>query len=224
MTAIRFTKGLCCIAATLMLCGAPALAQDTMGTPVSPQTAPGGASPGSMPGRPAGGVQGTPGMPGDAGMDASSSTKASAEDKSFMQAAMEGDMAEIQLGQLAQQKASSAEVKQFAQHMIDDHTRLDAEMKPLAHQLGVEAPTELSAKHKSLQATLQGLSGPQFDEEYVKAMVAGHREVDQEFVREETASTNPILKNAVTQAEPTVASHLKMAQDLQKSLNSKGSM
>jgi putative membrane protein len=151
------------------------------------------------------------------------SGKIGAEDKQFMKTAMEGDMAEIQLAQLAQQKASSDQVKQFAQRMITDHTKMDAQMKPMAQQFGVEAPTQLDAKHKAVEAKLQALSGDQFDQEYIKAMVADHSEDDQAFIREETAASNPDLKSTVTQAEPTIAEHLRMAQQIQKSMKSKSS-
>src|SRR5205085_6568020 len=124
---------------------------------------------GTMPGSSATGMQDNSSMTTPSG-------KVSADDKNFMKEAMEGDMAEIQLAQLAQQKASSDQVKQFAQRMIDDHTKLDAQMKPMAQQFGVDAPTELSVKHKAVQTKLQTLSGDKFDEEYVKAMVSDHRE------------------------------------------------
>jgi putative membrane protein len=195
-----------------------------MGAPGSSgqnNTNPSGTNPGTM------SPNSTGTMPGSsAGMNDNMSGgagKVSAEDKSFMKEAMEGDMAEIQLAKLAQQKASSDQVKQFAQRMIDDHTKLDAQMKPMAQQFGVEAPTDLSSKHKSVQSKLQGLSGNQFDQEYIKAMVNDHREDDQAFLREQTTAKDPTLKSAVTQAEPIIADHLRMAQDIEKSMKGKGS-
>ena len=83
------------------------------------------------------------------------SCNAGMEDKHFMRMAMEADMAEIQLSQLALQKSSNDQVKQFAQRMVDDHTKLDAQMKPMAMQAGVDAPTDVSAKHKAELAKLQ---------------------------------------------------------------------
>jgi putative membrane protein len=98
-------------------------------------------------------------------------------------------------------------------------------MKPLAQQFGADVPTDLSAKHKAVQNKLQALSGAKFDQEYVTAMVSDHREDDQAFLRESTLTTDPTLKNAVSQAEPIIAEHLRMAQDLEKSLKgSQGSM
>ena len=58
------------------------------------------------------------------------------QDKAFLHKAAAGGMAEIQLGQLAEQKGNSPEVKQFGQKMVEDHSRLNDQMKPLAEQLG----------------------------------------------------------------------------------------
>jgi putative membrane protein len=195
-----------------------------MGSPGSqnPNSTPGSTNPGSMPGSNMPGRSAS-GMSGMNDTMSANSGKIGAEDKQFMKTAMEGDMAEIQLAQLAQQKASSDQVKQFAQRMITDHTRMDAQMKPMAQQFGVEAPTQLDAKHKAVEAKLQALSGDQFDQEYIKAMVADHSEDDQAFIREEAAASSPDLKSAVTQAEPTIAEHLRMAQQIQKSMKSKSS-
>jgi putative membrane protein len=231
MGSTRIFKGVICLAASMLLCGALVLAQDQTGNPGSSSgtnSTTGGASSGSgsMSGSSAGSMQGSSanGMKDNSNMSGGSG-KVTADDKHFMKEAMEGDMAEIQLAQLAQQKASSDQVKQFAQRMIDDHTKLDAQMKPLAQQFGVDAPSDLSAKHKTVQNKLQGLSGAKFDQEYVKAMVSDHREDDQAFLRESTLTTDPTLKNAVSQAEPIIAEHLRMAQDLEKSLKgSQGSM
>lgn len=233
MASTRISKAALGFAASLMLCTAPVVAQSTMGAPSGSQSTPGGqsngstsgASQGNMSGSSAGAMQGTSGtsgMQGSSGM-AGEAGKLTAGDKHFMREALEGDMAEIQLAQLAQQKASSDQVKQFAQRMIDDHTKLDAQMKPMAQQFGVEAPAELSAKHKAVQSKLQNLSGEQFDRAYARAMVSDHREDDQAFLREGTNAKEPTLKNAVSQAEPIIADHLRMAQELEKSLNGKGS-
>jgi putative membrane protein len=226
MSSTQMWKSVLGVAVSILLCGTPVLGQDPMGASSGSQSnsTTGGASSGTMSGRSAGSMQGTAGstgMQGSSGMSGESG-KVTASDKHFMAEAMEGDMAEIQLAQLAQQKASSAEVKQFAQRMIDDHTKLDAQMKPMAQQFGVEAPTDLSAKHKAVQTKLQGMSGDQFDREYMKAMVSDHREDDQAFLREENGAKDPTLKNAVSQAEPIIADHLRMAQDIDKSLKSKG--
>ena len=89
--------------------------------------------------------------------------KDSSTDKKFVKEAMQGGMAEIQLGQVASQKAQSEDVKQFGQHMVDDHTKLNEQMKPIASQLGITPPTSLDNKHQAIATKLNGLSGEAFD-------------------------------------------------------------
>ena len=85
------------------------------------------------------------------------------QDKMFLQKASEGGMAEVQLGQLAAQKGNSAEVKQFGQKMVEDHTRLNEQMKPIADTLGVNAPKHLNKVDQAEYDKLSSLSGDAFD-------------------------------------------------------------
>jgi putative membrane protein len=136
------------------------------------------------------------------------------QDKVFLHKAAAGGMAEIQLGQLAAQKGNSAEVKQFGQKMVDDHTRLNGEMKPIADQLGVMAPKQLSKADQAEYDKLNSLSGDAFDQAYITAMVKDHRKDLHEFRTEESATSNPDLKAAISQAEPVISQHLSMIQSI----------
>ena len=91
----------------------------------------------------------------------------SASDKMFLHKASEGGYAEVQLGQLAAQKASSDDVKKFGQKMVDDHTALNDQMKPFAEAAGLQPPTKLSSKDQAEYDKLNGLSGDAFDKEYL---------------------------------------------------------
>jgi putative membrane protein len=93
--------------------------------------------------------------------------KASASDKKFLKEAMQGGMAEVEFGQLASQKAQSADVKQFGQKMVDDHTKLNDQLKPAASQLGITPPASLNMKHKAISTKLNKLSGDSFDIAYI---------------------------------------------------------
>src|SRR5271154_3917818 len=97
--------------------------------------------------------------------------QASPMDKMFVRKALQGGMAEVQLGQLTLQKSNNDRLKQFAQKMIDDHTKLGEQMKPVAQQLGVPEPNGVSKKDKATMAKLQALSGSAYDEAYIKDMV-----------------------------------------------------
>src|SRR4051812_28926361 len=105
------------------------------------------------------------------GVGTAQTGKASSTDKKFVKEAKQGGMAEIQLGQVASQKAQSEDVKQFGQHMVDDHTKLNEQMKPIASQLGITPPTSLDNKHQAIATKLNGLSGEAFDKAYIKAMI-----------------------------------------------------
>ena len=62
------------------------------------------------------------------------------QDKMFLRKAAEGGIAEVKLGELAVQKASSDDVKAFAQKMVEDHTRMNNDMAQLADSMGVMLP------------------------------------------------------------------------------------
>jgi putative membrane protein len=96
-------------------------------------------------------------------------------DTRFMKAAAEGGLAEVALGQLAVEKASSSDVKKFGQRMVDDHSKANDQLKQLASQKKVDLPQGLSAKDKATKASLEKLSGEQFDQAYMKGMVKDHK-------------------------------------------------
>ena len=120
------------------------------------------------------------------------------QDKAFVRNALEGEMAEVQLGQLASEKGLSDDVKQFGQQMVTDHTKLGDQMKQVALQLGVTPPTRKSKKDKELMAKLQGLSGTQFDNAYIVAMVKDRKKDAEDFKAEAQQTQNPALQQ-VTQ-------------------------
>jgi putative membrane protein len=136
------------------------------------------------------------------------------QDRVFLQKASEGGMSEVQLGQLAAEKGNSAEVKQFGQKMVEDHTRLNEQMKPIGDTLGVNAPKHMSKAEQAEYDKLSGLSGDAFDQDYIADMVKDHRKDLHEFRREETATSNPELKQAVSQAELVISQHLSMIQGI----------
>src|SRR5712671_1113768 len=69
----------------------------------------------------------------------------SATDSTFMKKAADGGMAEVELGQLAVQKASSSDVKAFGQRMVDDHGKANEQLKQLAAEKHVDLPQEPGA-------------------------------------------------------------------------------
>lgn len=140
-------------------------------------------------------------------------------DKEFVQKAVQGNLAEVQMGQLALQKSNNDDVKQFAQKMVDDHTKLEDQMKQVAQQLKVKAPDSPSSKQKSAMKKLQALNGDDFDKAYIKEMVKDHEQDDKAFKEEAKNSPNPGMKQVVGQDEQVINHHLEMIQQIAQKNN-----
>ena len=140
-------------------------------------------------------------------------------DKAFVSKALQGGLTEVQLGQLTLQKSENPQVKEFAQKMIDDHTRLGEQMKPVAKQLNVSIPDQPSKKDRKLISQMQSLSGTAYDQAYVKDMVKDHKQDLSDFQAEASNGSDPTVKDAATQGSKVIAQHLQMAQQLAKDQN-----
>ena len=124
------------------------------------------------------------------------------------------NMAEIEAGKLALANAQSAEVKTYAQLMIDDHTKALSDVTALAQNKGVTLPTELDAKHKAMAAKLSKLKGDKFDQAYMKqAGVADHKQVHAMLKKDQARAKDPDVKALAAKMMPTVEQHLKAASD-----------
>jgi putative membrane protein len=95
----------------------------------------------------------------------------------FIEKAATANMAEIELGQLAQQQAQDPQVKQFAQMMVDEHTKALDQLKTAAGGQGT-IPSALDSKHQKLHDKLAKLQGAEFDRAYMAAMVDGHKDAE----------------------------------------------
>jgi putative membrane protein len=145
--------------------------------------------------------------------------QASPVDRVFVKKAMQGSMAEVQLGQLTLQKSENEQVKQFAQRMIDDHTKLNEQMKPVAQQVGVDVPAQVSKKDRAVIAKMQGLSGAAYDQAYIKDMVKDHKQDLSDFQMEASSGQDQTVKDAASQGSKVIAGHLQMAQQMAKDQN-----
>jgi putative membrane protein len=136
------------------------------------------------------------------------------EDKKFLATASQGGMNEIKLSQLAEKQATSPEVKAFAHKMVVEHEALASQMKPFADAWGIEAPSGPDADHQGELDKLSGLSGADFDKEYMNAMVKDHHDALNLFQHEAATTTDAKFKRAVMRGESMVAAHTHMADSL----------
>jgi putative membrane protein len=135
-------------------------------------------------------------------------------DKEFAAKAGEANLAEIQMGQLALQKASSADVKAFAQRMVTDHTAAGDKFKPIVTAKGLAVAAELSGDAKAAYDHLSSLSGAEFDKAYIGHMVEDHQKAESLFSTEATSGGDADLKEFAAETLPTIQKHSKLAQQL----------
>jgi putative membrane protein len=150
------------------------------------------------------------------------SEMSSSSDRTFMQKAAQGGMAEVELGKLAEENAQSQAVKDFGKRMVDDHSKAGDELKQVASQQGVTLPADLSAKDNATKHGLSQLHGDAFDKAYMNDMVSDHRQDIAEFKHESTAGRDPQVKQWATQTLPTLEEHLKMAEQVDAKVKTEG--
>ena len=207
MTAKRIARKIGIVSAPVLLAGA-LLAQN-----------PGGGGGGQQPNTPS--QQQPPSATmGSPGAGATAPTAQNFGDQAFVTKAMEGGMAEVELGKLAADKSQSPDVKQFAEKMVNDHSQMgDKWFKPVAKEIGVSEPKGPSKKDKKLIEKLQGLSGQEFDTQYIQAMVKDHKEDLKDFQSEAQAAQDPNVKQIAEQGTKVVSQHLQMIEQIAQNHN-----
>ncbi len=140
-----------------------------------------------------------------------------AQDRHFVTTAAEAGAAEVAMGKLAAERASSAEVKAFASHMVTDHTKAGDELKKVAGAKGAQLTEQPSAKDQRELDKLSKLQGADFDREYVKVQLAAHKDAVLLFKKEASAGRDSDLKQLASSTLPTLQEHLQRVQQLSKS-------
>jgi putative membrane protein len=123
-------------------------------------------------------------------------------------------MEEVQLGQLAAQKATDPDVKNFGQKMVDDHSKANDQLKQVASQKGITVPSSLPASKQKDVDKLNKLSGAAFDKAYVSMMVQDHKKDVAEFKKESKSAKDSDIKSFASTTLPTLQDHLKMIEDI----------
>ncbi len=150
------------------------------------------------------------------GSGAAGTASSKADDKKFVKEAALGGMTEVELGKVAAQKASDAKVKEFAQKMIDDHTKANDNLKQIASKSNMQIPSSLDAKHQSRIDKLSKLSGEEFDKAYVKDQLKDHETDVREFKDEANNGSDPNVKTFASSTLPILQEHLEMVKSLNK--------
>jgi putative membrane protein len=134
-------------------------------------------------------------------------------DESFVKQAAQDGMTEVEMGNVAAEKASSDDVKTFAARMVKDHSKANADLASLAESKNLKVPAKLDVKHRAMVDALKLRSGASFDAAYAKHMAADHNKAISLFTKEST-SADADLSAFAKKTLPTLKEHKKMADDL----------
>ncbi len=148
-------------------------------------------------------------------------TQPSPTDQLFIRQMFQSDAVEVQLGQMAQEKSQSSDVKMFGEKMVENRNRLDNQLTQLAQRLDVDPPEGPDKTGKQQIAKLQSLSGPQFDEEYIRTIEKAHEKDVKSFNEAAQTAQDPTLQRTAQADAPVLQQHLKAIQQIAQAHNVK---
>jgi putative membrane protein len=140
------------------------------------------------------------------------------KDSEFAVEAADGGLYEVQLATLAKTKATSPQVKQFAQMMIDDHTKANSELKSLASTKGIALPDVMCEKCQKRYYDLDQKKGADFDKEYIDMMVKDHKDDIDKFEKEADKGNDGEIKTWASGKLTTLRHHGEEAERIQNAL------
>lgn len=135
-------------------------------------------------------------------------------DQGFVIEAAGDNRAEVDLGQIAVQRAARDSVRQFGQRMVTDHGQAITELQQLAQQKGIALPGGPEDKHRAVKDRLATLAGPEFDRAYMQEMLVDHQNDVDTFEREAQSGADPEVKAWAAKTLPTLREHLRLAREI----------
>jgi putative membrane protein len=144
---------------------------------------------------------------------AAAAPTANKADQNFLKQAIQGNLAEVELGKLAQEKSMNDRVRSFGDTLVKDHSAGNEKATEVASAVGVTAPTEPSKKQKMMYDRLSKLSGSAFDRQFARMMVDDHQKDIKEFEKE-AKSSNEQIAGFAKDTLPTLQKHLDTAKSL----------
>ena len=136
------------------------------------------------------------------------------DDSKFLVFAANAGMTEVQAAELAKSQTVSDKTKEFADHMIKDHTAAANEVKALAATKNVTLPATISDDHQKAIKDLTEKKGTDFEKAYVNMMVDDHQKVVDKFKDASDKCKDPDVKALAAKLLPTLQGHLDHAKTL----------
>lgn len=140
----------------------------------------------------------------------------SSSDTEFMKWAATSNMTEAHLGKMAQEQASSSDVKSFGQTLVQDHTKAYDELSAVAKKTGETVPTGIDIRRNHAIEQLMHDKGAAFDRRFLSHEIQDHKKAIAEFKREAEKGQNPDVKAYAQKMLPTLQEHLQKAEELEK--------
>ena len=145
-------------------------------------------------------------------------------DRQFATAAARANLAEVALGKLALEKSQNADVKKFAQRMVDEHGQAEQDLQGVASKNNLTLPQDANAMQKAEQKRMEKLTGAAFDRAYMQMMVKDHTKDVAEFRKEaNSTAANSDLRDYAKRTYPVLDDHLTNAKAVHDALSSKAS-
>ena len=151
-------------------------------------------------------------------MEARNGTDSLEEGQEFLVEAASGGLMEVQLGEMAAQKASSADVKAFGQMMVNDHTKANNELKGLAASKNITIPSVPGEDHQKHINEISEKTGAEFDKAYMSLMTDDHQEDVNNFEKAANNVNDADIKAFAAKTVPTLRQHLQQAQSINDKL------
>jgi len=139
----------------------------------------------------------------------------------FVEKAGKGGLAEVEMGELGAQKATSGQVKAFAKRLVTDHTQANEELVAVIRGKGLQVPSSQSTTHKAMMDKFrQQDAGKSFDRDYIGQMVEDHKIGIELFeTAADDAKLDSDLRGYAKKTLPTLRDHLKQAQTIESKLS-----
>ncbi len=151
----------------------------------------------------------------DAAGTAATTADASDHASQFLTDAMKGDNSEVRVGKLAAEKGSTQGVKDFGRMLAEEHGSHLQKVAAVAQSLGVPTTDETKPEADQVYAKLQGLSGKDFDQAFIIAMIEDHKKTIATYQQEASSGDAAAVTDLAKQTVPTLQKHLETAQSLQ---------
>ena len=142
------------------------------------------------------------------------------QDKAFLKGQQETNLAEVALGKVAVERATSEKVRELATMLLSDHQKVMELNRALSSKLGLPIPEEPSAEQQATAEKIKAQTGAAFDAAYVAAQVEGHTKSVGKAQTEIASGSHPDVKAFATEYVPKAQMHLQHAQEAQAALAS----